>query len=103
MSRHNTRYLFLAVVLVLLASPTFAGTGTGTDFGGIAAKFQPVADLVTGPLAKVFGIVAVGLVGFRWLKSESHGGRLGPAVWTALGIALVTNADLIVTAFGATV
>jgi type IV secretion system protein VirB2 len=92
--RTRDAVLFLAVMT--MASPAWAG-GSGMPWED---PLQQIADSITGPVAKIAGIIAVALAGLGFAFAEG-GGFMKKVLGIVFGLAIAFSAStFFVTFFG---
>lgn len=92
----RTRNAALLLAIALVSSPAFAG-GSGMPWED---PLQQIADSITGPVAKIAGIIAVALTGLGFAFAES-GGVMRKALGIIFGLAIAFSAStFFVTFFG---
>ncbi|EQB33562.1 TrbC/VirB2 family protein [Sphingobium ummariense] len=82
------RAAIIVAVLTAMSSPAFAG-GSGMPWED---PLQKIADSITGPVAKLAGIIAVALAGLAFAFSEG-GGILKKALGIVFGLCIAFAAS----------
>ncbi len=92
----RTRDAAFMLTIMAMSSPAFAG-GSGMPWED---PLQKIADSITGPVAKIAGILAVALAGLGFAFAES-GGVMRKALGIVFGLAIAFSAStFFVTFFG---
>lgn len=90
----RTREAAIMLTIVMISSPAFAG-GSGMPWEG---PLQKIADSITGPVAKVAGIIAVALAGLGFAFAEG-GGFMRKILGIVFGLAIAFSASTFFVSF----
>lgn len=78
----------LALGVMFITSPAYAG-GSGMPWEG---PLQNIADSITGPVAKIAGVIAVAMCGLGFAFAEG-GGFMKKALGIVFGLAIAFSAS----------
>lgn len=84
----RTRDAAIFLAIMTMASPAMAG-GSGMPWED---PLQQIADSITGPVAKIAGVIAVALAGLGFAFSES-GGFMKKVLGIVFGLAIAFSAS----------
>lgn len=90
----RSRETVLMLTIALMSSPAFAG-GSGMPWED---PLQKIADSITGPVAKVAGILAVALAGLGFAFAEG-GGFMRKILGIVFGLAIAFSASTFFVSF----
>lgn len=90
----RTREVAFMLVIAMISSPAFAG-GSGMPWED---PLQKIADSITGPVAKVAGIIAVALAGLGFAFAEG-GGFMRKILGIVFGLAIAFSASTFFVSF----
>lgn len=90
----RTREAAFMLVIAMISSPAFAG-GSGMPWED---PLQKIADSITGPVAKVAGIIAVALAGLGFAFAEG-GGFMRKILGIVFGLAIAFSASTFFVSF----
>lgn len=94
--RRLARYLpFLVLFATTAVRAQFAGGGGDMPWEG---PLETLMESLTGPVAKVIGVVAIFVVGIGIAFAES-GGMLRKALWLVMGLTIAFNAASLMSDF----
>jgi type IV secretion system protein TrbC len=87
--QHLLRLATMAIVLSVAANSFAAGSGTPMPWEG---PLQTILSSITGPVAKVFGVIAIVMVGLAIAYSEG-GGMLKKILNVVMGLCIAFSAS----------
>lgn len=84
----RTRDAAIMLAIAMISSPAFAG-GSGMPWED---PLQKIADSITGPVAKLAGVIAIALAGLGFAFAES-GGMMRKVLGIVFGLAIAFSAS----------